>query len=150
MSEKSFSNELERALSRSDADELARQIDVYQEHFGEGLPEWTDQNSADLAAIANASLDDPEKTFAYVILAASKYDDAEFLGFVACGPLENMLRDPSPELLERVATEARKTPRFRWVISIPFRQAIAARALDALQELMIDADSEPLPPRPWA
>jgi hypothetical protein len=150
VSEKSFSNELERALSRLDAAELVRQMDVYHDHFRAGLPEWTDQTAADLGAIADASLDDPDKTFAYVMLAVSRYDDADFLGFVAAGPLENMLVDPSPEILKRTKAEARKTPRFRWMISIPFRHALAPRALAALQDLMIDGDNEPLPPAPWS
>jgi hypothetical protein len=150
MSEKSFSNELERALGRPDSDELARQIDVCHDHYRAGLPEWTDQTSADLGAIADASLDDPDKTLAYVMLAASRYDDADFLGFVACGPLENMLVNPSPDVVERVVTEARKTPRFRWMISIPFRHALAPEALEAIRPLLVDADKEPLPPRPWA
>jgi hypothetical protein len=150
MADKQFANELERALARPDAEELARHIRVYHEHFRAGLPEWTDENAKALDAIFNASLDDPDKTLAYVMLAASESDDDEFLGFVSCGPLENVLCKPSKETLDRVVAEARKTPRLRWMLSIPFPHALAPEALAAIKPLLVDADKEPLPPRPWA
>jgi hypothetical protein len=149
MPAKSFHGELERAMARPDADDLLRHVQVYYDHFEAGLPEWSGEDSDALEAIMDASLDDPEKTFAYVMLAAANYDDADFLGYVACGPLENLLVKPSSEIVERVVTEARKTPRFRWMISIPFRHALAPEALKALEPLFVDADKEPLPPRPW-
>jgi hypothetical protein len=150
MSEKSFANELERALARPDAEELSRHIQVYHDHFRAGLPEWTEENSEALDAILNASLDDPDKTLAYVMVAAAGYDDAEFLGFVSCGPLENVLRKPSKEILDRVVVEARKTPRLRWMLSIPFPHALAPEALEAIKPFLVEADKEPLPARPWA
>ena len=150
MADKQFANELARALARPDAEELNRHIQIYHEHFRAGLPEWTEKNSEALSAISDASLDDPEKTLAYVMLAAAASDDDEFLGFVACGPLENILCKPSKEILDRVVAEARKTPRLRWMLSIPFTHALAPEALEVLRPLMVDAETEPLPARPWA
>jgi len=34
----------------------------------------------------------------------------------AAGLLEDLLRDPMPELLDRVVAEGRKTPGFRWML----------------------------------
>ena len=150
MAGKSYSNELRRTLSRADAQELTRQIQVYHDHFLAGLPEWTDENSDDLHAIMSASFDDPDKAFAYVMLAAANYDNGDFLGFVAAGPLENLLVDPSPEILERAVAEARKTPRFRWLLSIPFPHALAPKAWSAIKEFVVNPDTTPLPQRPWA
>jgi len=150
MSEKSFSNELGRALSRPDAVHLARHIQVYYDNYRAGQPEWSDEESEALSAIMNASLDDPDKTLAYVMLAAANYDDGDFVGYVACGLLENLLRNPSNEILDRVVAEARKTPRLRWMLSIPFQHALAPEALEAIKPFLVDADQERLPPRPSA
>jgi hypothetical protein len=150
MADKSFANELDRALARPDADELARHIQVYHDNFRGGLRESREADAEALEAIFNASLDDPDKTLAYVMLAAAQSDDDEFLGFVSCGPLENILRKPSEDILNRVVSEARKTPRLRWMLSIPFPHALAPEALEAIKPLLVDADKEPLPPRPWA
>ena len=150
MTDKSFANELQVALSRPDADQLARHIQVSFGHYNAGLPEWSDEDSDALEAIMDASLDDPDKTLAYVMLAAANYDDADFLGYVACGPLENLLVKPSAQIVERVVVEARKTARLGWMLSIPFRHALAPEALEAIKPFLVDADKDPLPPRPWA
>jgi hypothetical protein len=150
MSEKAFANELQRALARPDAEELKRHVQAYHDQFRGRLENWTEQDDEAVEKIMDASLDDPEKTFAYVMIAASASDDDEFLGFVSCGPLENLLVKPSREILDRVVAEARKTPRLRWMLSIPFRHALAPEALEAIKPLFVDADREPLPPRPWA
>jgi hypothetical protein len=152
MADKSFSNELQRALARADADEMMRQTQTYYVNFKAGLPGWDETNEDGLQAITTAYFHDPEKTLAYVMLAAANFDDPEFLGFVAAGSLEHLLNNPSTEMLERIVTEARKTPRFRWMLSGVWLHAIAERARKPVQDAVggWTLDNEPLPPRPWA
>ncbi|WP_443019057.1 DUF6869 domain-containing protein [Sphingomonas sp.] len=106
----------------------------------------------DFEEIIACHVHDPEKALAYVIIAASQSDDAAFLGSMGCGPLEDILRDPSAELLERIVAEARKSARFRWLLSNPFKVAIAARAWEAIEKFRMtgpheEAPYEALPPR---
>src|SRR3954447_24831994 len=122
MAEKAFSNELERALARPDADKLVRQIDAYIGHEHRG-GNWPEEIANDLEEVLMSGDDDPDKALAYVMIAAARTDDVGFLAFIGAGPLENALRDPSPEFLARVADEARKTARFRWLLSVPFKIA---------------------------
>ncbi|HEX5237401.1 MAG TPA: hypothetical protein VFW39_02940 [Sphingomicrobium sp.] len=152
MPDKSFSNELERALARPDADKLIRQIDVYLENDRKGGGEWPDEISDDLSEVLESGCE-PDKALAYLMIAAVRTDDAKFLAFMAAGPLENALADPSPEFLKRIVAEARRTPRFRWLISVPFKVAIAVSAWEAIEEFRIAGDHEEpsadtLPPRP--
>jgi hypothetical protein len=154
MGDQSFSNELERALARPDADKLARQIDVYIEYDRKGGGEWPEDISGDLFEVLESGSEDPDKALAYVILAAARTDEAGFLAFMGAGPLEDALQDPSPEFLERIVAEARKTPRFRWLLSVPFKVAVAERAWEAIKEFRITGDheeptAETLPPQPW-
>ncbi|HEX5257639.1 MAG TPA: hypothetical protein VFW35_02530 [Sphingomicrobium sp.] len=153
MSDKSFSNELERALARPDAEELIRQIDVYIEYDRKGGGEWPDEISDDLSEVLESG-DDPDKALAYLMFAAARTDNPKFLAFMAAGPLENALHDPSYEFLERIVAEARKSARFRWLISVPYKVAIAKSAWEAIKEFRITGDheepmGESLPERPW-
>jgi hypothetical protein len=155
MSDKSFSNELQRALARPDIADLQRQTRVYYEHCQRGFHEETDENADDIDAVCASNFADPEKALAYVILAAANYDDGEYLAFIGAGLLENLLRDPPTDILERIVAEARKTPRFRWLLSVPYRIAIAKSAWDAIKEFRLTpGNAEPLPetlpPGPWS
>jgi hypothetical protein len=73
---------------------MCQRIDTYTEDFSE---------------IMSCFIDDPEKAFSYVVIGASRSDDAAFLALLGCGLLEDVLRDPSDELLERIVAEARKS-----------------------------------------
>lgn len=152
MSAKGYSDELQRALSRPDADNLLRQIDAYIAHNACGDSEWPDASADDFAEIISCYRDDPDKALAYVVIAVSRSDDAGFLSSMGCGQLEDVLRNPSSELLERIVAEARKSARFRWLLSCPFKIAIAPRAWDAIKPFRITGPhAEPpldtLPPR---
>jgi hypothetical protein len=154
VADKSFTNELERALARPDAEELIRQIDAYIEYFDRGAGEWPDEIADDLSEVLESS-GDPDKALAYVMIAAARTDDAKFLAFMAAGGLEDALADPGDEFLERIVAEARKTPRFRWLLSVPFRVAISKEAWDAISNFRLTGDHEEpmgdsLPPRPFA
>ena len=152
MSKKAYPDELERALARPDADEMCRHLDSYAKYYENGGGEWLEESADAFGEIITCYHDDPEKAFAYVILGASRSDHPRFLGGLGCGPLEDVLEDPSDELLERIIVEARKCARFRWLLSNPFKVAIAARAWDAIEKFRItgpheEPPYEKLPPR---
>ncbi|MES1984104.1 MAG: hypothetical protein V4461_04030 [Pseudomonadota bacterium] len=151
MGRKRYSDELERALARRDADQMCRDLDAYADHHERG-GEWPEEYAEAFGEIISCFHDDPEKAFAYVILGASRSDDAGFLGLLGCGPLEDLLDDPSDELLERIIAEARKSARFRWLLSHPFKVAIAQRAWEAIEKFRItgpheEPSKDALPPR---
>lgn len=147
MQSQSYTDELERALGRADADALIERIDAYIEYDASGAGDWPVERVEDFGEIIDCHRDDPDKALAYVVLAASRTDDEGFLGMMGAGPLEDILRDPSPELIERLVAEARKSARFRWLLSIPYQIAIAARAWAAIEKFRVDADAVELPPR---
>ena len=147
MTEKSYSSELQRVLARSDIDKLRSQLATYYKH---SATEWPDEVNQDMDAVMDAYSDDPERGLAYVVLAMAEYEDADFLGLMSAGLLENLLQDPTPDLLDRIATEARKTARMRWMLGIPYRHAISARAWQKIKDYVIqDVDGTPLPPAPF-
>ena len=155
MTEKSFSNELQRALSRPDIADLQRQTRIYYEHCQRGFHEETDENAADIDAVYCSTSSDPDRALSCVKLGAATYDDAEYLAFIGAGLLEDLLRDASADILQRVVAEGRKTARFRWLLSVPYRVAISKEAWEAIEEFRITGDheeptGETLPPRPWA
>lgn len=152
MSAKTYSDETERALARPDADQMRQQLLDYAKYNLEGAGDWPEELADDFDEIITCHFDDPEKALAYVIIAASQSDDAKFLGLMACGNLEDVLRDPAPELLERIVAEARKSARFRWLLSHPFKVAVADQAWDAIERFRItgpheEPSGDKLPPR---
>jgi hypothetical protein len=142
MSGKGYSDELERALARPDADKMVQQLDAYADYFARGAGEWPDEYADDFGEIITCHFDDPEKAFAYVILGASRTDDPVFLAQLGCGPLEDVLENPSPELLDRIVAEGRKSARFRWLLSHPFKVAISERAWEAIEKFRITGPHE--------
>jgi hypothetical protein len=142
MSKNGYSDELERALARSDAHELCRQIDAFAAYSAQGGGEWPDELADDFGEIISCFHDDPNKAFAYVIIGASRTDDPEFLAQLECSPLEDLLRNSSPELLDRLVAEARKSPRFRWLLSNPFKVAVAPRVWEAIEKFRITGPHE--------
>jgi len=144
MSEKTYINELERALARPDAVQMCRQLDAYAKYHENEAGEWPEEAAVDFSEIITCYRSDPEKAFAYVILGASRSDHPGFLASLGCGPLEDVLEDPSDELLKRIVTEARGSARFRWLLSNPFKVTIAARAWNAIEGFRIGGPhSEP-------
>jgi len=135
-------DELARALARPDAEKMIQQLDAYADYFARGAGDWPDEYADDFSEIISCHFDDPEKAFAYVVLGASRRDDLGFLGQLGCGPLEDVLHNPSPELLERIVGEARKSARFRWLLSHPFKVAVAERAWEAIEQFRITGPHE--------
>jgi hypothetical protein len=145
-------SELERALARPDAQTMIRQIDAFADYHAGGAGDWPDEYTDDFAEIVTCHHDDPEKALAYVVIAASRTDDAAFLGYLGCGPLEDAFRQPSPDLIGRVVAEARKSARFRWLLSNPFQMAVSESVWEAIAPFrMTGPHEEPsldlLPPR---
>lgn len=153
MGKSRYSDELERALARPDADDMCEEIDAYATYFALNRDgEWPEEYADAFLQITTCYHDDPDKAFAYVIVAAARSDDAAFLGLMGCGTLEDVLENPSAELLERIVAEARKSARFRWLLSNPFKVAIAPNAWDAIEKFRItgpheEPPGEKLPPR---
>ena len=142
MGNETYFDELERALARPDADLMCQQLDAYSKYYKDGLADWPDESSDLFYEINTCHFDDPEKAFAYVILGVARSDDPRFLAGLGCGPLEDVLDDPSDDLLRRIVAEARKSARFRWLLNNPFKVAIAARAWDAIERFRITGPHE--------
>ena len=137
-----YLDELQRALARPDSDKMMKQLDAYMNYHARGAGDWPEDLSDDFWEITDCYHDNPEKAFAYVILGASRTDDAHFLGLLGCGPLEDVLCDPSEELLERVVAEAQRSARFCWLLSNPFRISIAERAWEAIEKFRVSGPHE--------
>jgi hypothetical protein len=142
MGENAYLDELDRALARPDADQMCRDLDAYAEYYENGCGEWPDEYADAFGEIISCYHDDPKKAFAYVILGASRSDHPAFLGALGCGPLEDVLGCPSEELLDRIIAEARKSARFRWLLSHPFKVAIGPRSWDAIEKFRITGPHE--------
>ena len=144
MPAKGFSTELDQALARKDANELTRIIDAYEAYFqdtdGEG--EWPEKWSEAFGDTLDYASSDPDKALAYVVLAAARSNCVSFLAFLACGPLEDILREPSAAMTDRIVTEARKSPRFRWLLSHPFKVAVSERVWVAIEPFRITGPHE--------
>jgi hypothetical protein len=152
MSDKTFFNELQRAQARPDAAQLTRDLEDYYQFNRDvtGGETYEGVEGGNYAAVMDAHWDDPQRGLAYLALAMRRYDDAMFLGVLAAGLLEDLLDDPTPEMLHRIITEARKTPRFRWMLSGVWLHAIAERARTAVERAVGDWSIEqPLPPAPF-
>ena len=142
MSAKGYSDELQRALARPDAQKMIQQLDAYTDYFARGAGDWPDEYADDFEEIITCHFDDPERALAYVIIGASRTDDPVFLAQLGCGPLEDVLENPSPELLDRIVAEGRKSARFRWLLSHPFKVAVAERAWEAIEKFRITGPHE--------
>ena len=142
MGKKVYSEELDWALARPNAHQMCRDPDANAEIYENDCGEWPEEHADAFGEIISRCHDDPEKAFAYVILGASRSDHPAFLGGLGCGPLEDVLQNPSEELLERIVAEARKSARFRWLLSNPFRVAIGSRSWDAIEKFRITGPHE--------
>ena len=148
MGKKAYFDELARALARPEADQMCRHLDALAQYDESGTGEWPSEAFEEINFCYH---DDPEKAFAYVILGASRSDNPKFLAGLGCGPLEDILENPTDELLHRIVAEARKSARFRWLLSHPFKVAIAATAWDAIEKFRSTGPHEEpsagIPPR---
>ena len=157
MTTKSFENELARALARPDLDELRTSLSVYYQWTKPARRRDDDwPNGLDLWF----NFDKSDRNLALIALAMAAYDDEEFLILVACGLLESTLFQElahsglplSNEFLDRIVVEARRTPRFRWMLSAMWTSGMPPEKAQKIKEAVGTAscETDPLPPRPWA
>jgi len=110
--------------------------------MGSGSGECPEELSDYFGEILDSHWEDHEKALPYVVLGANRSGDAEFVNFLACGPLEDILEKPSTEMIERVVAEARRSPRFRWMLSGPFKVAVSENAWRAIEPFRITGPHE--------
>lgn len=160
MSSDGFNNELARALARPDIDELRESLEVYyqwnQRRRGSHVDEDDWPDGLDLW-FTDA---DRDRALALIALAMASSDDEEFLVLVACGLLESTLSHGpaidkiplSEEFLQRIVVEARRTPRFRWMLSAMWTTGMPQNEAKLIADAVGSAscETDPLPPRPWA
>ncbi|MBS3849464.1 hypothetical protein KD146_12220 [Devosia sp. BSSL-BM10] len=150
MGQNRYRDELERALARSDAKSLRDTISVYHQFAaldGKAAQSFYDDNSVEIDAVI-LSVNDPDKAFAYLALSTSMFDEPRFLMLMAAGPLENLMKKPRREVIGRIVAEARKNPRFRWMLTGVYLHAISDDARLAIAPLIAGMSSEgPVPDR---
>jgi hypothetical protein len=138
MVQDSYRDELAKTLARPDAKALQDTIGVYHQFAaldGKAAQLFYDDNHGAIDAVM-LSADDPNNAFAYLALATHMFDEPAFLMFMAAGPLENLLGDAPPEVLGRIVAEARKSARFRWMLTGVFLHAISEDARFAITPLI--------------
>ena len=147
MAAKSFSSELDIASARSDSDDMIRTIDAYAAYWVEtdGASDWPEDQEDAFGQICGGLNDDPNKALTYVVLGASRSDHPGFIACLGCGPLEDILREPSEEMIQRIVAEARKSARFRWLLSHPFKVAVSEAAWLAIERFRITGPHEEPP-----
>ncbi|WP_260598157.1 DUF6869 domain-containing protein [Sphingomonas endolithica] len=147
---KSYRDELMRADPRPDAEELRRKVAVYHEYYrtyGKAKEAFLDAHADDIEAFQFTD-DDPNLGLALAALRASMYDEPDFLFLVAAGPLEDILRKPDQDILARVLVEARKSARFRWMLTGIFLHAIPDVARpEIVLAIGTMTEADPMPPR---
>lgn len=131
-------------MARPDADALLELVAAYDRYFAEtgGDGEWPDQWAETFGDALDWPMTDPAKALAYAVLAAGHSQNPGFIGVIACGPLEDILREPSKDMIQRVVAEARKSARFRWMLSHPFKIAVSEAAWDAIEPFRITGPHE--------
>lgn len=151
MTRTSYSDELMRALARPDVAELRGAVQAYFEYSrlsGKERDCFLAKYEAGIEKFF-ATHDDTDLGLALVMLAASMFDDPDFLFLVAAGPLEDILRKPGIETIDRVVAEARKTARFRWMLTGVFLHAISDLARPRIAAIIgTMTENDPMPPRP--
>lgn len=60
---------------------------------------------------------DPQMALDCVVMAIAQCDDYEDLAYLAAGPLEDLIADEGPVVIENFETWARQQPRFRYALS---------------------------------
>ena len=150
MSNNTFENELARAFARPDVEDLKRIVTVYHEWSCRSDPKddaWPDE----LEFWFGSSEEDPDIGLALIMIAAATYDEPDFLAVVSAGLLEDLVDSADDEFLDRVLAEARKTPRFMWLLSGVWTMSAKPHHASAIKKLVGGRScDDPLPPRTWA
>lgn len=146
-----YTDELTRAAARPDADDLRSAIEAYYRYFklaGKEEKEAFLTTHGDSVELFFFTYEDPDLGIALVALAASMFDDREFMFLIAAGPLEDILQKPNEEIIERVVIEARKNARIRWMLTGIFLHAISDDARPhIIAAIGTMKEEDPMPPR---
>lgn len=133
MPDKSYSDELTRALARPDIGDLRHTLAVHHAFSvnkeAQSDDAWTDE----CEAVFLSGHDDPDLALAFLALAASTYDEPEYLGLLAAGPMEDALGIVAPKILDRIIVESRRNARFRWMLSGVWLHAIHPDNVEAVR-----------------
>jgi hypothetical protein len=88
-------------------------VDAYLKHFAtrDDSLFWVVQAIDELARV------DLERAWALTLSLIDKAPDAEFLAYVAAGPLEDLLNNFGSGIIDRVELHARRNPKFRLALS---------------------------------
>ena len=150
--------ELECVLARTDVENLRRDLrEAFKYHVW--YQNGKDRNVSEEDQGAFLDSDRPrDELLAICVLAMSEYDDPSFLGLLSAGPLEDALgthpwQEPmTDEFLARIVDEARRTPRFRWMLSGVWTYSAERHVAEAIKQAVgsVSLDSDRLPPRPSA
>ncbi len=132
VSKKAFSSELERALARPDVKDLLKALHDHKA-WGDLMrsdPKEAERREGEFDNWLIFERQDTDLMFALVALALNSYDDPDFLGLMAAGPLEDLLLaftenpngewqagSPSDEVFARVMLEAKLSRRYRWMLN---------------------------------
>ena len=145
MAARKYFSELDRARARPDAANLCRQLKAYEDYQSTDAFDWPEEFADDFGEILDSHWQDVEKALAYVVLGAAQSDDASFVSGLGCGTLEDLLDRPSDAFIQRIVTEARRSPRFRWMLSCPFKVAVSNEAWTAIEPFRITGPHEEPP-----
>lgn len=148
-----FANELGRAQARPDIGEIITLVETHRRWNAMSGKEQERFLATNDVLDGYFRLDcDPDRAMAFVAVSASKYDDPEYLALMAAGPLEDILNPGiTAAMIERVVAEARRTPRFRWMLAHVFAHAVDPAIRPLVEAAQMDITNEmPVPPAPWA
>jgi hypothetical protein len=91
--------------------------------------------------------DDAERSLAFVMLCAARFDEPDYLALIAAGPLEDILQPGVDRvILTRIADEARRTPRFRWMLGRVYPHAVDPIAAALVSESALAYSDDEFPP----
>lgn len=153
--------ELQRALARADIDIMIEEVDrsfrFYKFAFdgGERLRPREDIPEELEPYVLPYDMPQGEREeyiLAAMMLVLSRYDDDPFIDFWAWGDFWSMLviHNVSDATLARIELEARRTPRFRWMLTLVRIGTAPAHVQESIRRARGSAtDQDPMPARPF-
>jgi len=105
-------------------------------HASKGSPKhdelfWAFNEMCDIVAV------DPDRAFKLILMILGKDDSPEVVQILAAGPLEDLLADHGEAMIGKVEAEARKNPKFAFLLGGVWPSSIAKniwRKVEILRE----------------